>query len=355
MNRMISLWDPGVAFPDISKIRYLDLITHVTVHRAREGEYQFLHGAAIVAHKNVLYAAWANSLIDENSESEILRGRRSYDQGITWSDIEVIGQPLPGEDCRSHCSFLSHDDKLWAFGARFGKIRQGSVFPGLKTEAYILDSTNCSWQTVGPVANDAWPYDEPKRMPNGNWIMGAQDSEAQAAVLISHGDDFLHWDTVKIPIQDRIKLMFAETTIIIRKMTIVAIIRNSDQPFALVSVSLDCGKSWTTAETSNFPMANSKAYAGLLSTGQYFAVSNTGSRDTLTVAVSSPGQDQLSHIWKIRQGVTPQPFYKGWAKSAQWSYPYAIEYDGRLFIVYSVGKEDCELSIIPIRALADFD
>jgi hypothetical protein len=31
--------------------------------------------------------------------------------------------------------------------------------------------------------------------------------------------------------------------------------------------------------------------------------------------------------------------------------PYGYEYEGRLYVVYSVGKEDCGLSILPIEAL----
>jgi len=43
---------------------------------------------------------------------------------------------------------------------------------------------------------------------------------------------------------------------------------------------------------------------------------------------------------------------KGWGGFPEWSYPYAIEHNGQLYIIYSVNKEDCEVSIIPLRALA---
>ena len=39
-------------------------------------------------------------------------------------------------------------------------------------------------------------------------------------------------------------------------------------------------------------------------------------------------------------------------KPTEWSYPGAIEHDGKLYVAYTQGKEDCALSIIPLSALA---
>ena len=60
----------------------------------------------------------------------------------------------------------------------------------------------------------------------------------------------------------------------------------------------------------------------------------------------------LSQMWRIRQGKSEAPHYPGKAKSKQWSYPYGYEHGGRLYVVYSVGKEDCGLSSMPVAALA---
>jgi hypothetical protein len=45
------------------------------------------------------------------------------------------------------------------------------------------------------------------------------------------------------------------------------------------------------------------------------------------------------------------PRFSGQAKGKQWSYPYGYEHDGNLYVVYSIGKEDCGLSVVPIEAL----
>ena len=102
-------------------------------------------------------------------------------------------------------------------------------------------------------------------------------------------------------------------------------------------------------------MPRSKAYLGKLSTGQLYLVHNVRNRDTLAVSVSTPGELTLSHTWRIRHGKSRPPRFAGRAKAPQWSYPYGYEHDGKLYIVYSIGKEECGLSILPVESLAAFE
>jgi hypothetical protein len=73
-------------------------------------------------------------------------------------------------------------------------------------------------------------------------------------------------------------------------------------------------------------------------------------RDTVVIAVSRTGEGTFSRLWKVRFGPSKAPL-GGRAKARQWSYPYAHEHDGKLYVVYSISKEDCGLSVIPLRAL----
>lgn len=352
----IEMWDNHVIYPVFNQIPYLDTVTHTMVHTAVGDTYLFLHGAAITHYKGTMYSSWANSPVDENSRQETLRGSVSRDGGLTWSQAETLAPALDHGVCASHGSYLSHESGLWLFFARFGQ-GTGSRFPGLQMEALWLDEASGRWVPKGIVADNFWPYEEPKRMPDGNWIMGGQDRDDQAVVAMTRGGNPGQWDVIRLPISEQWttqkgrNLIFAETTVIADEDGLTAIIRNSNGPHALVSHSGDGGRTWTDAEAGNFPMVDSKAYAGVLSTGQRYLISNTGTRDTLTIAVGRSGAKTLSKIWKIRQGTTLQPRFGGFAKSPQWSYPYAAEHDGKLYVVYSLGKEDCELSIIPLTVL----
>jgi hypothetical protein len=52
----------------------------------------------------------------------------------------------------------------------------------------------------------------------------------------------------------------------------------------------------------------------------------------------------------IRHGIPPVQL-AGSCKEPQWSYPYAIERDGALYVTYSVSNEDCAMSTTPLATL----
>jgi hypothetical protein len=343
------LWSGG-DISDPEKIPFVDGVQHRIIHGATADGYRFLHGAAIIQHRGTLFANWANSLVDENSASETLQGRRSTDGGQTWSELEMIAPGFANQERHSHGVLMSHQGRLWTFCSRFGIGTDGRRFDGLQAEAFVLDESGEAWQSRGIVMTNCWPYDEPVRLADGNHITGGQDRDGYPVVAISRGDDLLHWDSVLIPFPPRLAPSFAETTVIDLGDKVLAVIRGG-RNVAWVSMSADGGRTWTLATESNLPMPRAKAYLGRLSTGQFYLISNVRNRDTLAVSVSEPGGTTLKQMWRIRHGRSEAPRFKGHAKGPQWSYPYAHEADGRLYVVYSIGKEDCGLSIIPLSSL----
>jgi hypothetical protein len=121
-------------------------------------------------------------------------------------------------------------------------------------------------------------------------------------------------------------------------------------------VSEDNGRTWTPAAPSNLPMATSKPYAGILSTGQRYLVctitaDSGGRRSPLTIAVSRPGESAFSKVFVVRTSLlegTPGVS----AANADFSYPYAVEHEGRLYIGYTHKSHAAnELAVIPIGKL----
>jgi hypothetical protein len=346
-----TLWTGPPIPSDVEQIPFAEGIEHRTIHRPSEDGYKSLHGAAIVQHKGVMYANWANSPVNENGPHETLQGRRSTDGGVTWSDLEVIGPGFEGNERHSHGVLFVHKGELWTICARFGVGTPGRRFPGLQAEAFVLDEQTDHWQSRGIVMKNCWPYDEPVRMANGNFITGGQDKDGLPVVAISHGDDLTHWDSVLIPFDRRLEPSFAETTVWSESDRVIAVIRGGGG-VAWVSTSDDYGRTWSKAGPSNLPMPRAKAYLGKLSTGQLYLLSNLGNRDTLVVSVSRPGESTLSFMWRIRHGKSESPRFPGAAKGKQWSYPYGYEHDGKLYIVYSIGKEECGLTTVPLKSFA---
>lgn len=104
-------------------------------------------------------------------------------------------------------------------------------------------------------------------------------------------------------------------------------------------------------------MATSKPYAGTLSNGQRYLVCTTtadtgGKRSPLTIAVSKLGESVFSKVFLVRRSVFPEgPGVS--AASADFSYPYAVEHEGKLYVGYTHKSHVAnELAVIPIGSLA---
>ena len=351
-GEVFSLWNGPELPAGPERIPFAAGIQHSTIHRPAEDGYKFLHGAAIVMHRGVLYANWANSPTNENGPHETLQGRRSRDGGKTWEPLEVVGPGFKGADRHSHGVLFRHRDELWTICSRFGTGEpNGRRFRGLRGEAFVLDEKANQWKSRGIVMRNCWPYDEPVRMGNGSYITGGQDKDGYPVVAMSRGDDFTKWDSVLIPFPPQLKPSFAETTVWADGAHVLAVIRGG-AGVAWVSTSDDHGKTWAKARPSNLPMPRAKAYLGRLSTKQLYLVSNYRNRDTLCISVGKPGAKTLSHMWRLRHGKSGPPRFPGHAKGKQWSYPYAHEHEGKLYVVYSIGKEDCGLTVVPVDSLA---
>ena len=352
----LPLWDAKVPFPPYEAMCDLDVVTHVQVERAQRGGYHYLHEPALAWHNGVLHAGWANHpLFEANEKDELLRGRRSTDGGLTWGPATTwIAPPSLGGESWNHPVIFSHQRKLWGFFTRWEK-----EVP--RAEIFNLYEAKQTWQPVQAHIPGFIPFTPPRKMRDGNWIMGGELGWTEAAVAISHGDNFARWDVVQIPRPDAMTLLFPETTFLERGDTLIAICRPKGAKTAPASVSKDCGRTWTPLSQSNFPLAQSKPLCGRLSTGQQYLITANleQGRTLMSIAVTAPGGDAFCRIWKIRHQQTPVRRLLGSSKekktkvggNTEWSYPAAIEHEGKLYIIYTHGKEDCALSIIPVSAL----
>jgi hypothetical protein len=355
------LWDCRAPFPAFDEMPDLDVVTHVSIERATPDGYHYLHESSIAAHHGKLYLGWANHRVGEvNVRDELIRGKTSTDDGLTWSAAETwVAPPTIGGESFSHPALATHAGRLWGFFTCFHDEKP-------RTEVFTLDDATGKWEPRGSSIPGFLTLRPPMKMRDGNWIMAGEDYWYEAAVAISAGDDWTRWELIRIPRPESIFLKFPETTLVDQGDRLVAFCRPHEQPTAPVSVSRDCGRTWSVLEHSNFPLAGSQPYAGVLSTGQHYLITNNleEGRTLLSIAVTAPGAHTFSRVWKIRHQQYPKRrhwpgvFWKGKlvkpmiGTPTEWSYPAAIEHGGNLYVCYTQGKEDCALSIIPTRALA---
>ncbi len=370
-KEFFTLWTGG----DVPSLDHIEQVKGVKLHNIDVEGYNWLKGAAIENHKGDWFLSFGLNIGAEQSSTEVAKMLISTDSGESWSrrntlvdvvreaqrgdvinmhkvsDADLVAIDAPeGERAASHGVFLRHKDKLWAFMCSFyNKGRDGGR---IHTRAFLFDDAAVKWQPKGVVAeNGFWPMQEPQRLEDNTWIMAGTSIErgSPPAVAICDNDEFAAWRVIRIPTDIKV---WGECAILAKGSRVMLISRGAwgGQVKAYVSLSDDYGNTWSQLQESNLPMALAKPYAGELSTGQRYLISsihktvgshgsNKLDRRPLTIAVSKPGEDTFSKIYRIRDDA--------------WAYPYAVEYEGHLWVatyIYSPGAT-AGVAIVPIDSL----
>lgn len=371
--RVYKLWT-GDAIPKISAIPQLKHVKFRTIKKFQPDKdgYRFLHGVAITLYHHTLVTTFGHNRGGENTGSEEANSRFSKN-GKNWCTLVSVGGAGKVDSFAvSHGVLLNYRDTLWSFNASFHGIMQD-----LHTKAYTWNEKKQEWEYKTIVAREGfWPLQEPVQMDNGEWIMaGASVSNgAIPAVAICNQNDFLHWRVIKVPLSVTV---WGESTVLVNGPNVLLISRSGTAtpkqpgygyPLAWVSLSKDYGHTWSQLQPANLPMADSKPYTGVLSTGQRYLIASISAdggsrRSPLTIAVSKPGEQTFSKLYVIRHAVHPNKKTES-NPAASLAYPYAMEYKKYLYVVYSnsggrSGKDrsywnnnSAELAIIPVRELS---
>ncbi len=375
---LVPVWDPRVPFPSVRTMCDLDVITQVSVERAQPGVYHYLHETTIAWHRGKFYACWANNpLMEDQNRDEVIRGKTSVD-GIHWSEPEPwVQAPELGASSFNHPLIFDHNGTLYGFFVAWRNEQP-------TTEVYAFDDSSGQWRhQAGSGIPGFLPFCAPQPTGNGDWIIGGEHGWYEAAVIISKGEDFTRWEMVTIPNPDKINIRFPETALVKQQDRIFAVCRphtsinradwhaeewdpartSGQMMTAPTAESRDGGRSWSALGMSNFPLAGSMPFAGRLSTGQNYLLTNSpeseAGRSLLSIAVTGPEGGLFQRIFKVRHQDWPAiRLFGGYGnggftgKPVEWSYPKAMEHDGKLYIIYTQGKEDCSLSIVPVEVLA---
>jgi hypothetical protein len=358
ISEPIGIWDPQHQFPSAAELSAPDCIEHRIIHPGG-APYLFLHESRLGRHGNSLFAAWDNSFVVESQWGSVIRWIRSEDGFATWSDPVVLAPALEGENITwESVHFLSAEDEFWAFVAQVrSEPRDQSNTAGDMVVFKFKPGTE-TWSEQSRVSG-FHPQNPPQLTGDGNWCMGGHYNLSQARFAISRGRDLTDWDVVEIPCGPENYVEYAETSFIAGDKVIDAYVRNEIRTGSLLtSRSHDGGKSWPLLQPSNFLTNSNRTSAGMLSTGQRYIAFNMmsaseemGERDVLAIAVSEPGGEFFKKIVRIRNDTPPPMQVAECPKMRQWSYPSVLEHEGKVYISYTVTKEQCCLSILPLGEL----
>ena len=349
------LWDPSIPIPSRADLSEPRATEHAVIHRAGADRYNFLHDSAIVEHNGVLFAAWYNCPKGEMKDESLIRGRRSYDKGKTWSKVDTLASDRDKRGIMYvPVAFGKHGGQLYAY---ISNMTGSDIVTAC--EVFLFERQADAWTSRGFIATGFLPNTAPVARPRGGYIMGGRVADAPGtkpitpAVALSQADRVTEpWSVVRLLpdgcLPNGTRMRFPETALIVEPSRITAFVRN-DGGEPILFESHDEGWTWSLPIEHNLPIGAAKIYAGKLSTGQRFLLYTSptdGYRELLVLAVSRAGERIFSRMWRIHdrdlEGLNVGP---------EWSYPCAIEAFGRLYIVCTSEKRHCVLTSMPIESL----
>ena len=295
-----------------------------------DDKYHFLHEAAIIEFKGILFAAWYNNTETELEGYTPIRGNRSYDGGQTWTEPEIIADDPSGKILYCPPVFGICDGKLYLF---INEMVGADLMHALNLYGFDeeKDAFVKLWSKPIPFKLNT----NVVTLPNGKLMLPGRigkmdDLPTIPAVLISDsGKINADWRVVKLMdegiLPDGEPMVYPETTAIVCDETVYVFCHN------------DFGESWTGPYAHDIPIGYSKLYSGTLSNGRNYIVTNIAeeARKRLFVFLSEPHNMKFTEC-KLLRAESAEDF----PTATQWHYPVAVEAAGKLHIICTVTVED---------------
>lgn len=327
---------------------------HSMVFRGVEGESGFNLHSYLQHFDGRFWAMWSSAKVGEEDPDQHVVFATSKD-GRTWSAPRTLASDPDGPEGPKRWiarGLFVEGGRLHALAALvesadYGKRGKDTVWKNLRLMRFSW--TGSAWTEAGVFAEDCMNNFPPGRVA-GEWMMPCRDSRMDLKVLHQQAGA---WRSTPIYSEPPFHRMDEPTLYTAADGSLQMIIRDGTKSGRLLrAVSADQGRTWSRPVVTNYPDATSKNFLLRLKDGRYVLINNPDPkrRDPLAISLSQDGW-AFSHPLSIRQDAPPRR-YEGRAKgSGSFQYPHAIEYAGRLWVIYSTNKEDIEISEFPLDDL----
>lgn len=304
-----------------------------------DNNFKFLHEAAIVEYKGVLYASWYNCKEKELFGYTPICGKRSFDCGKTWSDLEIICQDATGKILYCPPIYGICDDKLYML------VNQMVAPDHIHSlDLYILNTETDKFELL-------WSRPIPFKLntnvvilPNGKLMLPGRIAELDGfpntpAVLISDdGKIDSEWRMVKIAengdLPDGTSYIHPELSVICSDDILYAFCRNDQRKVTPVYISKDFGETWSGIYSHDIPYISSKIYCGSLKDGRHYMICNVDKFDRSKLVLYITNDKHMSFSKKLVLSDSDKdnlyPVH----------YPAACEYDGYLYVIATKGYKN---------------
>ena len=369
------------------RYRFLKKIKVETLKYATPDTGMFNHHPYLAKFENNLFACWDTQVRDENTSGQHGVFCFSSDQGQTWTAPRTLFPPLapnipasetikPGAFQTSQ-GFCEIDNELFAISVvdidlkdkifRFNEVSRkrvgllarkvfvdgslGDIFwvsGGLHTRIYDLPNFAKGQETLIKKINTY--LGQPANLPQ--LIFGPK---------IHPDSDDKHRMTEPSPpwqLDDGTWVRLfrdAGSTIATSRADVEA--TKSRRNY--VTFSADHGAHWSVPIRTDFPDACARSNSGRLPSGIFYVINNVlpmspkhGGRSMLAISLSDDGLN-FDRCAVIRF-IAPPLRQKGKAKGNGYAYPHSVVMAKKLWLIYSVNKEDieiCQLSIEELKSL----
>jgi hypothetical protein len=321
----------------------------ITVFAGIKDESAYNNHPYLARHGDQLFAMWSMHPTNGNYHGMHVLYATSKD-GRTWSAPRRI---TPAPDGKRYVArgFWPRAGKLLALASLDsgapGKQPHWAA-PDLVLEAFEWQPRSSTWRYFGTVFRDTMNNYPPLRLPNGEWMMARRNHRFDLTLMMGGERAFNHWRTSEVPNPEG--RSFNEPDLVIRPDGVLAMhIRdNSRSRFLYRAVSKDDGQTWSNPVQTDFPDATSKNFNLHLSNGVYVLISNANpkGRVPLTLATSRDAvrYDRLMIVEDSPGG----PRIPGHDKGRGYTYPHALEHEGKLLIIYSKHRDDIVIRTTPV-------
>jgi len=297
-----------------------------------DDRFKFLHETAIIEYHGVLYASWYHCKEKELQGYTPICGKRSFDCGNTWTDLEIICDDKSEKIMYCPPVYGICDDKLYML------VNQMVAPDHIHSlDLYILNAETDKFELL-------WSRPIPFKLntnvvllQNGKLMLPGRVGELDGfpntpAVLISDsGKIDTEWRLVKIAengtLPGGVELVHPEISVICAENELYMFCRNDKRKVPLVYISNDYGETWSAPYSHDIPYVDSKVYCGNLSDGRCYVVGNTDRTNRSKLSAFFTEDKSINFTKEI---VLFDIDTKMWGAM---HYPAACEYDGHLYII----------------------
>jgi len=383
---------------------FLQNVKTTTLHRGTPETGTFNHHSHITYFKEVFYVVWDIQAKDEHGPGQHGLLRRSTDQGKTWSPVEelfpAMDNYIPSSEAlrngrykgriQTSNGFAVVDDVLYAVtevddhrGTSISnrkRFHAGRLCRSINPNGSSGDIFWLKKDAPEPVEGfPAYPAGDPSLVQKiheyfqqpGNEIqldfsanVPVSDSSTDAWAPFPISDDN-HRLIEQVPSYQaangtwvRLYRDAGLRGVPIPEKGFKAELEANKSRRNYASYSFDNCKTWTVPTRTSFPDACAKSNAGKLPDGQVYVINNVlplstkdGGRQLLGISLSRDGLN-FDRVAVIRF-MAPPKRYEGRAKSAGYAYPHSVVVGDHLWVIYSVNKEDIEVTRVPLVELME--